>query len=83
MEMMDINEQLMELEMEFDATVYQNTLNTLQELEQSLYEMVAPILKNYSASSSNSEHLDRIKEYYLKKRYLLRIRENLDKFATR
>ena len=37
---------------------------------------------NYDDDSATEQELKSIKDYYLKKRYLLRIRENLDKFAS-
>ncbi|MBK8557730.1 MAG: Fe-S protein assembly co-chaperone HscB [Lewinellaceae bacterium] len=80
MDMMDINEQLMELEFDFDADRYQDTLKSLEALENGLEANVKPILDQYS-DPGNSADLEIVKEYFLKKRYLLRIRENLSKFA--
>ena len=80
MDMMDINEQLMELEFDFDAERYQDMLKSLEALENGLEANVKPILDQYS-DPGNSADLEIVKEYFLKKRYLLRIRENLSKFA--
>lgn len=82
MEMMDINEGLMELEFDFDLEQFQKTEAAIQELEDDLYQQVAAPIENYDDQSDTApDSLQQIKEYYLKKRYLLRIRENLNKFA--
>jgi len=82
MEMMDINEQLMELEFDFDAEVHQKVKAALHEQETSLYQTIKTIIENYQDGIASEADLKTIKDYYLKKRYLLRIQENLDKFAV-
>ena len=81
-EMMDINESLMELEFDFDPNSYQKLLETLKNQETNLYQNISPILENYQDQEEQATDLEKIKKYYLKKRYLLRIKENLDKFAS-
>lgn len=83
MEMMEINEQLMELEFDFEETVYTKLLTDLDALEISLLEQVRPTLNKWKSEKSDVGELNSVKEYYYKKRYLLRIRENLNKFAVR
>lgn len=83
MEMMEINEGLMELELDFDETRYAAVLKEIDNLENNLIEGIQPVLNNYSDEAENSADLQTVLEYYLKKRYLLRIRENLSKFAPR
>ena len=83
MEMMDINEALMELEFDFDEEAYKKVKIQLQGIENELFASVADILKDYTDEEADGGALEQIKEYYLKKRYLLRIRENLNKFAAR
>jgi molecular chaperone HscB len=78
MDMMDINEGLMELEIDFDANKYQSIQNDLATLEQTLYQDIAPLVAGF-----DEKKLEIVKKYYLKKRYLLRIRENLLTFAFR
>jgi len=82
MEMMEINEALMELEFDFDEVKKNEALNQLQNQESSIYNEVEKIIENYQDDAATEEELKAIKDYYLKKRYLLRIRENLDKFAS-
>lgn len=82
MEMMDINEQLMELEFDFEQSRYEQATQELENIENKLNNSVAPVLERYPLSENPDADLARVKDYYLKKRYLLRIRENLSKFAT-
>ncbi len=83
MEMMEVNEALMELEFDFDKTIYQQLHNTLIEKENELQQQIQPILDTYEHGTTPVSALDKVKSYYYKQRYLLRIRENLNKFALR
>lgn len=80
MDMMDINEAIMELDFDFNPVQYQQALAQLEKLENDLYQAIFPFLQSFETQPSS---LEAIKEYYFKKKYLLRIRENLSKFATR
>ena len=82
MEMMDINENLMELEFDFDQSNFDKVQSELKSLESNLLEEVNPHLENYEDNNPNENELNAIKNYFLKKRYLLRIKENLNKFAS-
>jgi molecular chaperone HscB len=82
MEMMEINENLMELEFDFDKNNFDKIQNSLKKLESILLEEVNPYIENYNDAAPKEVELDAIKNYFLKKRYLLRIKENLNKFAT-
>ncbi|MFK8004800.1 MAG: Fe-S protein assembly co-chaperone HscB [Saprospiraceae bacterium] len=82
MEMMDINENLMELEFDFDQNNFDNVQNDLKSLENNLLEEANPFIENYNDAFPKEEELNAIKNYFLKKRYLLRIKENLNKFAS-
>lgn len=82
MEMMDINEALMELEFDFDEKKYSEAVAALKSMETALYQGVSSALEGYQEASESEESLQLIKKYYLKKRYLLRINENLNKFAA-
>lgn len=81
MEMMDINENLMELEFDPDPARHARTLQALELLENNLLEAVRPILETWS-EVDGVQPLEPVRDYFLKKRYLLRIRENLSKFAA-
>ena len=80
MDMMDINENLMELEFEPDSARYAQTLQALENQEKTLLETVRPVLETWTAADGPDALLP-VRDYFLKKRYLLRIRENLSKFA--
>jgi molecular chaperone HscB len=81
MDMMDINETLMELEFDFDPEAHQKLLKDVEVIENQLFTDIQPLIENYPNTEGEAECLELIKNFYLKKRYLLRIRENLTKFA--
>lgn len=82
MEIMELNEALMELEFDFDELVYRAALQKNEQIESAIFQEIAPILAHYDDQKATAEELSAIKDFYLKKRYLLRIRENLSKFAS-
>lgn len=79
MEMMDLNEAIMELQFDFEQTAYQKVLTQVTAFEQKLQTTVEPILAN---STVEDGHLQPVLDYYYKKRYLYRIRENLAKLEV-
>lgn len=85
MEVMDLNEQLMELEFEPDPDVVGKVEKEVNALTATLDAGIEPILVGYPGLPVDARPaaLLQIRTYYLKKRYLLRIRESLSKFATR
>lgn len=83
MEMMDINEKLMELEFDYDENTHREILLEVERQKNAAYEEVASVIENYDDKNADDGELKKVKDYYLKKRYLLRIQENLSKFAVR
>jgi len=81
MEMMDINEALMELTSDFDTERYANTLRAVNNLEIELETSIQPIVSSWTEITGSEADLQKVQEYFFKKRYLLRIKENLSKFA--
>lgn len=81
MEMMDINEALMELQMEFDQAGYDKVIADISAIESDLYADAEKAMKGYDIDK-NVERLNDVAQYYLKKKYLLRIKDNLDKFVS-
>ena len=81
MDMMDINEAIMELEFDFDEPMYHKAINDTQVIENQIFEEVKPIVETYQDGVTPQLDLEKVKIFYLKKRYLLRILENLSKFA--
>lgn len=82
MEMMDINEAIMELQFDFDKTIFEKAKSDTQELENQLFREVESIVENYDDTNATEAELNSLKNYFLKKRYLFRIFENLNKFAA-
>lgn len=80
-EMMDINEGLMELEMEFDSEVFEKLKHEAENRLESIENSLRQLAQQYD-TEKNDNTLDRIKEDYLKRKYLLRIRDSIDKFAA-
>ena len=82
MEMMDINEELMDLSMDYSIEKENTLRQTIDDAENSLKEEIIPLLESYDHNHPNQEDLENIKDFYFKSRYLWRLRENLDKFAS-
>ncbi len=82
MQMMDINESLMELEFEADAQKLQQVKQEVNEIVQDLQNDIQTTLNNYEDTPEQIDSLKKIKEFYYKNRYLLRIQNNLRKFAS-
>jgi len=80
LEMMDINENLMELEFEPDAARYAQVVQAVDNIEKEMYEGIRSVLETWK-ESDGTEPLHAVRDYFFKKRYLLRVRENLSKFA--
>ena len=85
MEMMETNEELMELEFDFDADKFQEISEKTTSVVAQLDNDILPTLQRYPElhGVTKEEALQLVKTYYLKKKYLLRIQETLSKFASR
>lgn len=85
MEMMDLNEKLMELEFEFDQASIASLQASFSKMWESLETKTQPILEQYAIlpETKKPAALEQIKIYYLKRKYLLRIKETLATFALR
>lgn len=79
MEMMDFNESIMELQMDYDSDKGQKVLDELEALDQSLGLNIKDILDVNDLSKLDTSQWEALRDYYLKKRYLWRLRENIDK----
>ncbi len=79
MEMMAINEQVMELQFDYDEAAYQAIEASIQEKEAALLARVQPFLDAYDDATATTEELEAIRDYYLQNRYLLRLKENVQK----
>ncbi len=80
-EMMEINEAAMELEIDFDQNAYQDLYDKVRTFERDLLNGIHPVLISFN-ESQDKRLLTEVKDFFLKKRYVLRILENLDRFAS-
>ncbi len=84
MEMMDLNEAVSEYEMEpGNESIKAQALDRLKEQTQNWNDEVAPLVAQYDADDHSKELLLKIKDYYFRKKYLLRIQQRIDTFASR
>jgi molecular chaperone HscB len=84
MEMMDLNETVSEYEMEPDnESMKTQALNALDEQVKQWAEDTTPLTDMYNAGNHSTELLLKIKDYYFRKKYLLRIQQRINTFASR
>ena len=85
MDVMDLNEQLMELEMDADPTGTAKVAAEVTALADTLDAGIEPVLAGYEQlpADPRSAALQQICTYYLKKRYLLRIQQQVATFTAR
>ena len=83
MDVMDLNEQLMELEMDADPIGTAKVAAEVTTLTDTLVAGIEPVLAGYEQLPANHRPaaLQQICTYYLKKRYLLRIQQQVATFA--
>ncbi len=84
MDMMELNEQIMELEFDFDKAAFEKVSLEASGISAALDADILPVFQQYPLLEgfTRDEALQQVKTYYLKKKYLLRIQESLSKFAT-
>lgn len=76
-EMMDVNEALMELEFEDDPAAREKVDKLISKLEEEIDNSVTDIMGSYTPEASTESQLSALKDYYLKRRYLLRLRNKI------
>ena len=77
MEMMEINEQLVGAKMEENAEKTTHLSSVISQLSTEIYEPVKEIVEHYQESITSEKELLQVKDYYFKKKYLNRIRQQL------
>ena len=77
MEMMDLNETIMELSFEKDEDQKNNVLREIEKQQAVLYNSVKYYLIHFKEGDEENKYLKEILSYYLKNRYLLRMKQNL------
>jgi molecular chaperone HscB len=85
MEMMDVNEAIMDLEFEQNADKLAEVKSNVDDFENSLNDDLATLTADFDQYETikRAEILNQIKDIWYRKKYLLRIRESINKFATR
>lgn len=85
MDVMDLNEQLMELETADDPAAASRVAAEVAALADTLDAGIGPVLTGYDGLPTDHRPaaLQQIRTYYLKKRYLLRIQQQVATFAPR
>ncbi|MBT8218901.1 MAG: DnaJ domain-containing protein [Bacteroidia bacterium] len=78
LEMMEINEELMELQFDFDQEKKENIITQIDNYEKNNLSIIQKDLDTYQHEIVDIDALNRIKDYFLKHKYLLRLRDNLN-----
>jgi DnaJ-domain-containing proteins 1 len=78
MDMMDINESIMELQFDPDANAKAKINEQVGEIESNLFQSIQALLTQ-DFNSLSEDNFNTFKQYYLKKKYLKRLLEQLDK----
>lgn len=83
MEMMEINEDIMELKMDFDANKYEVVDKKVGDMANLWKGKITELAHLADSEEKNKrvEVLKKIKEFYLKQKYVLRLKESLNTFA--
>jgi len=81
MEMMELNELAADLEPNNEPAKAQ-VVATLKDLLDQWEQEVSALTDKYDQDQGMGEKLLQIKDYYFRKKYLLRIKERIDKFAA-
>lgn len=79
MEMMEVNEALMELQMDYDTATHERLSRELQQRERELYDRVRHLMERTADTTYSTQELELLTDYYLKRRYLLRLQNNIAK----
>jgi molecular chaperone HscB len=76
MEVLEINEQVMD--MDDDPELKTTLQSAIENLQTEIYEPVKQIVEHYTEGTTTEKELLQVKEYYYKKKYLNRIRRQLN-----
>lgn len=83
MEVMDLNEQLSDWEVQGkDAHLGQNIQQVVREFIKQLQDAIAPTMQLIDSGQEEESLFLKLKEFYFKHKYLLRIKERMSIFAT-
>lgn len=83
MEMMELNEAVSEMELNpEDETARKEVTAMMQSELDGWNEEVQPLMFRFNQGDTSKEVLLEIKDYYFRRKYLLRIQQRIDTFAT-
>ncbi len=82
MEMMDLNEELADLAFDENAEKLAAAEANIDALEAALKKDAEPFLATWTASDPRPEPLAAAKDFFLKRKYLLRLRNRISTFAA-
>ena len=84
MEMMELNEAISQYELEpGNEDIKQEAIETMKNHFEAWESEVVPLTKRFDEGEQNKELLILIKDHYFRKKYLLRIQQRINTFATR
>lgn len=78
MEMMDINEKLMDVQMDGNKEAAEAIKKEITQLAENLYQDIISTLQNFDIDAINADTMLTIKTYYFKRKYLLRLLEQVE-----
>lgn len=81
MEMMDWNEKLAEAQMDHDEKALAGFSQDCDQMIQDMENTILPDMEAFDKGQREPEILERIRDYYFKQKYLLRVQENISNFA--
>jgi molecular chaperone HscB len=79
MEVMELNEHVMELD-HSDEAAKKLVETELNQLQKNIYEPVESVITNFKESTGSEKELLQVKDYYFKKKYLDRIKNQLTSY---
>jgi hypothetical protein len=82
MEMLVVNERLLQLELVPEAVAIAKLREQLEGLELQLCSRVQPVLDMYLSGNATVGDVVQLKEFYVSRKYLLRILDRLSTFAS-
>ena len=82
MEMMEINEQIMDLSFDMDENLFQKVSQNVQGIQEQLETGIEQACKEFDSEPSDANvKLNKIKDLWYRRKYLLRIKDSLSKFS--
>ncbi len=73
MEIMELNEALLDATMEADDETIKNEKIKIKNLEDEIFNNIKNLIENYKDGITTEKELLQVKDYYFKKKYLIRI----------